>query len=212
MRRASKDLVDARVNDLVNVILDGCVLPFDLCEFVREREKEATSPWHHADDEKPISYSQIRRYALRAEQVIHDTVRTSRGRRLRIHRARRMHLYALAVNQGDVRAAASVLRDLAELEGLYPPKKIAPTNPTGDQPYVPLTDAERAAALEALYARVGAGGGGPPAPGAAGGDGPLLGRPGPGHGGRGAEPGPVAGETAADGAEPDPDAGEPAVG
>ena len=45
MKRANKDHVDARVNDLVNVILDGCTLEFDLCETVREKEKEPGSPW-----------------------------------------------------------------------------------------------------------------------------------------------------------------------
>jgi hypothetical protein len=126
MRRASKDRVDARVNDLVNVILDGCVLDFDLCEFVREREKEPGSPWHLADGETPLSYSQIRRYANRAEKVIQDTARTSRKRLLRSHVARRNHLYAKAVNQGDLRAAAGILKDLGELQGLYPARKFAP--------------------------------------------------------------------------------------
>jgi hypothetical protein len=162
MKRAPKHLVDARVNDLVNIILDGCTLEHDLCEFVREREKEKGSPWFLAKRETPLSYSQIRRYAARAEKVIQDTVRTSRMRLLRTHVARRLHLYAKAVNQGDLRAAAALLKDLADLQGLYPPRKIAPTNPDGTKQYEgTLSDAERAAALAALYARVGQGGGGP---------------------------------------------------
>jgi hypothetical protein len=120
MKRASKAQVDARVNDLVNIILDGAVLEFDLCEFVREREEEEGSPWHLAEGETPLSYSQIRRYAARAEEVIQDTARTNREAQLRTHIARRNHLYALALQQGDIRAAAGVLKDLADLQGLYP--------------------------------------------------------------------------------------------
>jgi hypothetical protein len=204
MKRAAKTLVDARVNDLVTIILDGAVLEFDLCEFVREREKEAGSPWHLGDGETPLSYSQIRRYAARAQKVIHDTTRTSRKRLLRTHVARRQHLYAKAVNQGDLRAAAAILKDLAELQGLYPPRKIAPTNPKGDKPYAgSLTEDERLAALQALYARVGARGGGPLADGPDGADGPLLGGPGPDNGRRGHAARPLASPAAADGAEPD---------
>jgi hypothetical protein len=124
MKRAAKTLVDARVNDLVNIILDGAVLPFDLCEFVREQEKAAGSPWFLAEGDKPLSYSQIRRYAARAQTVIEDTTRTSRKRLLRTHVAQRRHLYAKAVNQGDLRAAAGILKDLAELQGLYPARGV----------------------------------------------------------------------------------------
>jgi hypothetical protein len=201
MRRASKDLVDARVNDLVQIILAGAVLEFDLCEFVREKEREEGSAWHLAEGEKPLSYSQIRRYAVRAERVIAETTRTSRKRLLRKHRARRQHLYALAVQQGDIRAAAAVLKDLAELEGLYPPRKIAPTNPQGDRPYEPLSDDQRAAAIAAILARVGAAGPGPDLAGPAGESGPILGGPGEPDERGGAAAGPVAGEPFEDGAE-----------
>jgi hypothetical protein len=119
MRRASKDLVDARVNDLVGIILDGAVLEFDLCEFVREKEQEPGTPWALAGGEKPLSYSQIRRYAARAERVIADSTRTSRKRRLRKHLARRDRLYALAVQQGDIRAALAAADSQAKLEGLF---------------------------------------------------------------------------------------------
>jgi hypothetical protein len=170
MPRAGKDLVDARVNDLVTIILDGCELAFDLCQFVAEREQEPGSPWHTADGEKPLSYRQIRRYAVRAEAVIAETCRTSRKRLLRRHLARRRNLYAKAVSQGDVRAALACLHDEAELLGLYPPRKIAPTDPTGKKPYAPLSDADRLAALQTLYARVGAADGGAAINGSAGPD------------------------------------------
>jgi hypothetical protein len=168
MRRAMKTEVDARVNDLVNILLDGCELAFDVCEFVREKEREPGSAWFVAEGGKPLSYSQIRRYAAKAERLIADATRTSRKRLVRKHLARRRHLYAKAVSMGDVRAALACLDSEAELLGLFPPKKVAPTNPAGDQPYAPLSDADRLAALHALYARVGTASGGPAANGTAG--------------------------------------------
>src|SRR5262249_14761776 len=158
-----KELVEARVRDLLRIILDGAEEGWDLCEFVREKEAEPGSPWHLAEGDKPLSYSQIRRYAARAERLIAESCRASHKRLLRRHLARRRNLYATAVRQGDVRAALACLDSEADLLGLFPPKKVAPTNPRGDQPYAPLTDEERAAALAALYARVGAAGGGPAA-------------------------------------------------
>jgi hypothetical protein len=202
MRRATKALMNERAHDLLGIILDGAE-GLDLLAYIREQETSEESPWKLTDGEKPMSYSQIRRYVNLAEKLLEDNSRTTRRRLLRKHKAQRRRLYATAVQQGDVRAASAVLKDLAELQGLYPPKKIAPTNPKGDAPYEPFTDADRLAALQALYARVGAPGGGPPTPGHSGTDGPLLGGPGTDHGGRGDEPGPLAGETSEGGAGPD---------
>jgi hypothetical protein len=119
MARATKELVDARTNDILRIMLDGAEA-WDLREYVREKEQEEGSPWHLADGAKPLSYGQIRRYAVRAEKLIRETCRISHKRLLRKHQAQRRNLYAKAVSQGDIRAAASVLKDLAELQGLYP--------------------------------------------------------------------------------------------
>jgi hypothetical protein len=66
-----------------------------------------------------------------------------------------------------------------KLLGLDAPTKVAPTDPSGQKEYGGgLSDADRAAALAALYKRmagVGAGAGGPPADGAAGPNGSLPG-------------------------------------
>src|SRR5262245_55168373 len=122
--RATKAQVEARVNDLLRIILDGAVKEWDLCEFVRKQEQEEGSHWYLADGEKPLSYSQIRRYAVKVDKLIAKSNRTSQKKQLQQHIAMRRNLYAAAVRQGDVRAAMAVLRDLAELQGLYPPKKI----------------------------------------------------------------------------------------
>ena len=52
-------------------------------------------------------------------------------------------LYARAVTTGEIRTALACLQDEADLLGLYPPKKVAPTDPTGNssrsamQPWTP---------------------------------------------------------------------------
>jgi hypothetical protein len=112
------------VNDLVQIILAGAVLELDVCDHVRQHEQDPNSPWHLADGETPLSRSQIYRYAAKADALIRESCRTSRKRLLRTHVARRNDLYAEARRQGDVRAAAAVLKDLAELQGLYPAKGI----------------------------------------------------------------------------------------
>src|SRR5262249_36017998 len=95
---------------------------------------------------------------------------------------------------GDFRTALAVLKDEAELECLYPAKKVALTDPTGSKEYTGgLTDADRALALERLYARLGQGLGGAAAGGQAGADGPVLGGPGEADGRGGDGAGPLAG-------------------
>jgi hypothetical protein len=138
MARAGKDLVEARVRDLVEILLDGAEPGWDLCETVRGWEQEEGSAWHLAEGEKPLSYSQIRRYAARAEKLIASSCRASRKRLLRRHLARRRRLYATAVQQGDTRAALACLDSEAKLLGLFAPVKVAPTTPDGREPYAPL--------------------------------------------------------------------------
>jgi hypothetical protein len=137
------------------------------------------------------------RYIGRADKLIAESCRTSRKKLLHRHLAQRRNLFAKAVSAGDYRTALAVAKDEAELQGLYPPKKVAPTNPKGDQEYgAGLSDAERLAALERLYAALGHRNGSPPANGQDGADGPLLGRPGAAAERGGAQPRPLADEAA----------------
>jgi hypothetical protein len=117
--KATKAQVEARVIDLLRVILDGAEKGWDLCEYVREQEQEPASCWHVAEGGKPLSYSQIRRYAEKAEERIVKSVRTSRKRQLRMHLAKRRALYAKAIAQGDIRAALACVDSEAKLCGLF---------------------------------------------------------------------------------------------
>jgi hypothetical protein len=153
--KATNPIVQARVEDVLRIRLDGAE-GWDVRRYVAEKEAAGEAPWTIAEGSKPLSERQIRNYVTAADKLIDESCRKERKKRLRRHLAQRRSLYARSVNKGDERTALAVLRDLAELEGHYPPKKVAPTTPDGKNEYGhTLTDAERLAALHALYARVG---------------------------------------------------------
>ncbi len=194
MGKPTKATVQARVEEILKIRLEGAAF-WNAREYVREKEKEEGAVWFLSEGQKPLSDSQIFRYIAKADKMAAQNYLASRKRLFRRHMVRREHLYALALQQGDVRAALAVLADAADLEGLRPPKKIAPTTPDGAQPYEPaMPDAERLAALAALRARVDASGGGAPPPGEAEPDGQVLGGAVPGNDGRRLDTGCVAAE------------------
>ncbi len=117
--RPTKEQVDARVNEILRVMLDGAQR-WDFVEFVRQREQESGSPWHVAEGQQPLAYSGIRRYLQKAQKLIASTGEGDRAELLRAHVAKRRNLYAKAVSQGDIRAALSVLDSEARLLGLFP--------------------------------------------------------------------------------------------
>ena len=158
--KATKAQTQARVEEVLRIRLDGAEV-WDLREYVREKEQEAGSVWELPPGGKPLSDSQLWRYLAKADRLIAESCRASRKKVLRQHLAQRRNLYAKAVSSGDYRTALAVLRDEAELQGIYPPKKIAPTTPDGGKPYGRLDDQARAAAVAALLARYGAGDPGP---------------------------------------------------
>ncbi len=115
-----------------------------------------------------VSDSQLWRYVRAADKLMKDRLDAKAEHLLARHLLQRRQLYAHAMGAGDYRTALAVLQDEAKLEGLYPPTKVAPTNPEGTKEYAAdLTDADRAAALARLYAAVGAGTRGAPAGGQA---------------------------------------------
>jgi hypothetical protein len=155
-----------------------------------------------------VSDRQVWRYIEAADRLIKKRFDAKAPHLLNRHLLQRCTLFAHAMGAGDFATALRVLQDEARLEGLYPPTKVAPTNPEGDKPYDgTLTYAERAAAVTALLATVGAGNPGPAAAGQAPAAGPLLGSPGgdPVRGPGGAAR-PVADSPVADDAGPDPPA------
>jgi hypothetical protein len=169
-KKATADCVRARLDELLRIKLDGAQF-WDVRDYVREKEQEDGSSWQLEPGAAPMSDGQIRRYLQRVDAIIAESVRGSRKKLIRRHLARRENLYAKAVLAGDIRTALAVLRDEAELVGLYPATKIAPTNLDGTESYASglaqLTDEEigqRVAQLRARNARLGIGDAPSPSP------------------------------------------------
>jgi hypothetical protein len=120
--KASKATVRARVEDLARVILDGAT-PWQIRQYVSEQEAAGAPPWTRPEGHKGLSARQIQRYCDRADGLLAESCVADREKLLRQHVARRQGLYARAVNKGDERSALAALRDLAELQGLYPPAR-----------------------------------------------------------------------------------------
>lgn len=118
-RHANKALSALRTEQLLAIRLDGAEF-WDLREFVREQEKTADSPWFLEDGDDPMSDSQIRIYMAKADDLIQEAHDENRERLYRRHLAQRRRLYARAVAAGDVGTALRVLRDEAQMIGLYP--------------------------------------------------------------------------------------------
>jgi hypothetical protein len=106
--RSSKAQVETRVTAVLRVLLAGGQW-WDLCQF-QEAEK-----WN-------VSESQLRRYMTRALELCAEHHEKDRGKLLARHHQSRHMLYAKCVESGDWRGALNVLKDLAELDHLYPLK------------------------------------------------------------------------------------------
>jgi hypothetical protein len=128
--KADKATVQARIEDIARVILDGA-MPFQIGPYLSAQEQAGEPPWKLAEGAKPLSSRHIRRLVRRAEALIAEAARTNRKRLLQRHLAQRRALYARAVQSGDVRAALACARDEAELLGLYPSKKTEVTGKGG---------------------------------------------------------------------------------
>jgi hypothetical protein len=151
--KSSKAEVLKRVEEVFKLRLGGA-------EFhdIREYAAAPEQAWG-------VSDTQLWRYIKAADALVKERFDAKAEHLLARHLLQRRHLYAHAMGAGDFGTALRVLQDEAKLEGLYRPTKIAPTNPTGDQPYEchALSESERLAALHNLHARVGPTDGGPPA-------------------------------------------------
>jgi len=132
-----------RVEELLAIRLDGAQF-VDVRQYVAEKEAAGEPPWSIPEGGKPVSERTLWRYLARTDQLIAESCREGGKKLLRRHVAQRKNLFAKAVSQGDVRAALSVLKDEAELRGLYPAKGVEVTGKDG----APLVT------LEALVAAV----------------------------------------------------------
>jgi hypothetical protein len=125
MPRSTKVETEQRVEQVYKMLLGGATFP-DIREFACAPEQN----WGVTD-------TQIRRYMTAAHQRIKERYEARADHSFSKHMLRREQLYAHAMGAGDFRTALAVLQDEAKLEGLYPPTKIAPTTPDGEEAYEP---------------------------------------------------------------------------
>jgi hypothetical protein len=143
--KSTKAEVLNRVNEVLKLRLGGAEFP-DIREYATAPERA----WN-------VSDSQLWRYVRAADTLCRNYFDAEADHLLSRHLLQRRTLYAHAMGSGDFRTALAVLQDEAKLEGLYPPQKIAPTDPSGEHEYSGgMADAEIAEALDRLYARLGA--------------------------------------------------------
>src|SRR5262245_54279929 len=113
--KATKATMLQRDEDVFKIIVLGG-------EFHDIREYAVKHGWGLSD-------TQLRRYQTKALELCQARVERDRDKVLARHLMQRRAIYARAMEAGDWRAALAVAKDEAELFGLYPPTKIAPTKP-----------------------------------------------------------------------------------
>jgi hypothetical protein len=130
--KATKAIVRQRTEEILGLRLDGAS-GLDVLQYVAEKQQEGAPPWTVPEGARPIAERTVWWYIHKADQLLAEHFRNERGRqrRLRLHLARRENLYAKSVLAGDYRAALSCLQDLADLQGLYPPKRAELTGKAG---------------------------------------------------------------------------------
>jgi hypothetical protein len=144
VKRATQAEVAARVEEVLYCRLNGAEF-HDLQAHAREKG------W-------TVSDRQLWRYVEAADQLLGERFETDRERLFRRHVCQRRALYARALQDGDYRTALVILRDEAQLHGLYAASKVQMTGAEGGPLAVklePMPDDERHAAIAAILARYG---------------------------------------------------------
>ena len=106
MSRSDKGTVIRRVQDVLRLLLAGA-------EFAEIRQFASAQDWNVTD-------RQIRRYQEAAYRRVAKIARRDRLQLLGRHLMQRRMLYAHAIKDRDFHLALKILRDEAELQGLYP--------------------------------------------------------------------------------------------
>lgn len=145
--KPTQAIIRQRVEEILSIRLDGAQF-CDVRQYVAEKQAAGEPPWTIPEGGKPMSERTLWRYIAKTDKLIAESCQESRKKLLNRHLAQRKHLYARAVNSGDIRAALSVLRDEAELRGLYPAKGIKVGGPDGE-PLLPAVEEIVAALIKA---------------------------------------------------------------
>jgi hypothetical protein len=116
---ASSAEVQQRVTQVLRLRLNGAQW-HDLQEFARAPVCEAREgpPWDVGD-------VQLRAYITASNKLLAEAASGERRPIYQLHLAQRQALYARAIDTGDLRTALAILKDEAELRGLYENEALA---------------------------------------------------------------------------------------
>jgi hypothetical protein len=122
MPRSDKSTINSRVNDVLRLLALGAGLP-EILQFA------SSHGWNVKD-------RQVRRYQELAYKRFAKTAHRNRKQLLGRHLQQRRTLFARCIKDNDNRTALYVLKDEAQLEGLYPGQNQdeVGTAPVGDSP------------------------------------------------------------------------------
>jgi hypothetical protein len=121
MSKSNKATIAQRVDDVTSLLVAGA-------EFANIRQFASARGWG-------VSDRQVRRYVKVAYQQMAKATRRDRRQLLGLHLTKRRALYARCVKANENRTALQILGDEADLLGLYPPTKTAPTTSDGYHPH-----------------------------------------------------------------------------
>jgi hypothetical protein len=164
--KSTQATVQRRVSEVLTIRLQGAEF-HDIVQYAAEKK------WR-------VGERQLWNYIRQADELLAQNLEKDREKLFNRHVASRQMLLARALQVSDLRTALAILKDKAELEGLYPPKRTELTGKDGDAMQLEVwNDDDLSEAAAGLFARAGVGKGGPaealPAPGQA--DRPALGTP-----------------------------------
>jgi hypothetical protein len=139
-RKATKAETQKRVDEVFQLRLHGAELP-DLVQFSSEKA------WN-------IGPRQLRKYIAKADRLMTEILNRNREQLFGRHVLQRRAIFARCMKINDYKTALQVLRDEAQLEGMYAPTKISPTTPDGKRPYQPASHVGTSQLLRELRAAV----------------------------------------------------------
>ena len=108
--RSTEAEVESRVSQVLGLLVSGA-------GFMEIQHYSAQKGWNLSD--RPL-----KEYMSRATNLLAEHEEEDRKLLVALHQARRNRLYALALQAHEYRTALEILKDSAEMEGLYPPKGI----------------------------------------------------------------------------------------
>ncbi len=129
--KATKAEIAGRVEEVLRIRLDGAQF-HDIVQYGAEKQ------WG-------VGERQLWKYVAASDRLLTKRLENDRDKLFARHVAQRRALYARAVNASDYRTALAVVKDEAELEGLYPSTKHEVTGKNGGpirHAFASLTDEE----------------------------------------------------------------------